>query len=88
MKKIFLTIALLVSLVSCKETGWTTYEDVDKLHIGMSYTEVEQIMPNMNIWSFYAPNEMRFGHNFWTEVGGRRTVWIILQDSVVTDFYY
>jgi len=86
-KKFFSTLSLILLLTLNSCTLDTTYQDIYKIKIGMTYEEVEKIMPNMDVYEYNAPNDYRYAYNYWSEKGYKRTFWIIMRNGKVVNFF-
>ena len=77
-------IFVLITMMSCFQTK---REDIYKIKIGMTYEQVENIMPHMNISQYNAPNDYYYAYNYYSESGKKRTFWVIIRNGKVVNFY-
>ena len=87
MKKLLVILMIICSVMSCGHMFELKYKDVYKVRVGMTWLELSVILPDMRPDEYNAPNELRFGNNYVTEGGRKSTFWVIMNDSIVTNFY-
>jgi outer membrane lipoprotein-sorting protein len=81
---LFIIVIILLLLNSCHQTK---KEDVYKIKLGMTYEQVEEIMPFMEVTEYNAPNDYRYAFNYISESGQTKTFWIIIRNGKVVNFY-
>jgi hypothetical protein len=87
MRKLILMILITVGVSSC---GFDTKsEGVEQIRIGMSEERACELL-NMEVgeWDeFDTPNEYRYGSNYLSPSGYKKTFWIYVIDGKVTHFH-